>query len=401
MPQPLRIALLVLAVLGFLGIIVYLFIGAFRRSDDPARLAFRWAITLVLAGFLGWVAVGLRGTVAFAGLPFLCVVVGLILTVLWGSSIGRLFASPLASMFDGGSEEIEPQPMYSIAEARRKQGKCHEALFEVHQQLAKFPTDFTGQMMAAEIQAENMNDLPGAEVTVHRICSQKKHAPKNIAYALNTLADWHLKYDQDLEAARTALEKIIETFPETDLAQNAANRIAHLGSSQLLAQTRERPKIVLKPGVENLGLLKDQSALQPKEKDFKVEAAELVQHLDAFPRDTEARERLAVIYGEDYGRLDFATEQLEQLINQPAESPRHVARWLNLLADLQIRCTGETALAKETLQQIIERFPNQSFAELAQQRLMTLSLELHRYQQTHSVKLKSHEVPLTQSQPPS
>ena len=38
MPQPLRIALLVLAVFGFLGIIVYFFIGAFRRSDDPARL---------------------------------------------------------------------------------------------------------------------------------------------------------------------------------------------------------------------------------------------------------------------------------------------------------------------------------------------------------------------------
>jgi outer membrane protein assembly factor BamD (BamD/ComL family) len=337
------------------------------------------------------VAIGLRGTYAFAALPFLCVVVGLILTAVWGSSIGRIFASPLTSMFDGGSEEIEPQPMYSIAEAKRKQGKYHEALFEVHQQLAKFPTDFTGQMMAAEIQAENLNDLPGAAVTIHRICAQPKHAPRNIAYALSVLADWHLKYDQDTEAARQALEKISEMFPETELAQNAGNRIAHLGSSQLLAQAQERPRIELKPGVEYLGLLKDQSHLRPKEKDFKTEAAELVKHLDEFPQDTEARERLAVIYGEDYGRLDFATEQLELLINHPAESPRHIVRWLNLLADLQIRCTGDTALAKETLQRIIERFPNQSFAELAQQRLMTLSIELHRYQQGRVVKFKPSE----------
>src|SRR5687768_17816886 len=48
------------------------------------------------------------------------------------------------------------------------------------------------------------------------------------AYTLNTLADWQLKYGQDIEAARQSLERIVARYPGTEEAQVAAQRIAHL-----------------------------------------------------------------------------------------------------------------------------------------------------------------------------
>ncbi len=88
--------------------------------------------------------------------------------------------------------------------------------------------------------------------------------------------------------------------------------------------------------------------------------------------DHEARERLAIIYAREYGRLDFATEQIEQLVAMPGESPKHVARWLNFLADLQIEMTGKTELAEATLRRIVDLFPNQSQSQMALARITSL-----------------------------
>ena len=241
-------------------------------------------------------------------------------------------------------------------------------------------------MLLAEIQAENLQDLTAAELTIHRLCEQPGHAPASLAFALGSLADWQMKYAQDSAAARAALEKIIVLFPETEFARSAGQRIAHLASPETLVRQHGGETIVLKPGVEYLGLLKDQSHLLPQEKPLPQEAVELAAHLDAHPLDHEARERLAVIYARHYERLDFATAQLEQLIALPGESPKHVARWLNLLADLQVEATGKTELADETLRRIVDLFPNHSHAALAEQRLASLGLELNRYKTSRIVK---------------
>jgi len=47
----------------------------------------------------------------------------------------------------------------------------------------------------------------GAEITIQRFCGQSDHGPKNISYALNQLADWHLQLAKDRDAAQRALEK--------------------------------------------------------------------------------------------------------------------------------------------------------------------------------------------------
>ena len=61
----------------------------------------------------------------------------------------------------------------------------------------------------------------------------------------------------------------------------------------------------------------DREHVTPAEADPEQVAAECVKHLEQHPLDTEARERLAVIYADHYGRLDLAAGELEQMIGQP------------------------------------------------------------------------------------
>jgi tetratricopeptide (TPR) repeat protein len=400
MPQPLRIALIAFALLGITAFVGSLFFRAFRQSENPVRLAVKWIFTVLIIGVVYFIAGRLLkgSTTSFVGgavvagiVVFSCVVAGLILSIMWAPSMIQIFISPLTSMFDGGSEELEPTPLYSTAEALRRRGKFRESIYAIQEQLQKFPHDFTGQLMVAEIQAENLNDLQAAQTTVHRICEQKNHAPASLVFALNSLADWYLRFAQDAEAARAALEKIIALLPDTEFERAAANRIAHLGNRSVLLQSHEPDKLTLKPGVEYLGLLKDQSHLLPKEKPMQDEAEQLAAHLETHPLDHEARERLAIIYARHYGQLDLATEQIEQLVALPGESPKHVARWLNLLADLQIEVTNRTDLAEQTLRRIVDLFPNQAPADLAGLRISSLALELKHYEKTRVVKFTPGE----------
>ena len=374
--------------------IVYAFVRAFQRSENPGALAIKWVVTLLVSAVLFWFARrSLRvsgagfvdGAIIAAKVVFACLTAGILLSILWAPNIGQFLFGSLFSMFDGGGEELEPQPLYSTAEALRLRGKFQEAIYAIQDQLQRFPSDFTGQMMLAEIQAENLNDLPAAKIAIHRICEQA-HPPPSIAFALNTLADWHLKYEQDGDAAKAALHRIIELLPDTEFERTASQRIAHIAEPEVLAKLHEPEKIAMKRGVEYLGLLKDQSHLAKRETLPQEEAKELVAQLELHPLDHEARERLAVIYANEYGRLDLATDQLEQLIALPGESPKHVARWLNLLADLQVQATNNTELAEQTLRRIIDLFPAHSAAQMAQDRIAVLPLELKRYEQSRVVK---------------
>ena len=86
-------------------------------------------------------------------------------------------------------------------------------------------------------------------------------------------------------------------------------------------------------GIKNIGLLKSSEHLRPAEMDPEQLAAVYVKHLEQHPLDTEVREKLAVIYANHYKRLDLATLELNQLIEEPNQPVKRVAHWLNLLAD--------------------------------------------------------------------
>jgi hypothetical protein len=271
-------------------------------------------------------------------------------------------------------------------------GNFLQAVVEVRQQLARFPDDFEGVLLLAAIQAENLQDLPGAEITLNHFCDRPEAPPRQFAAAMNQLADWRLKLAQDADSARAALEKISARFPDTELALLAAQRIAHLvGAEKLLLAAQDRQPLALPEGAKNVGLLESSEHLALAEIDPAQLAADYVKHLEQHPLDTEAREKLAILYADHYRRLDLAAGELEQLIDVPNQPPKRVAHWLNLLADLQIRHGADYDTVRGTLERIVERFPDWAVAELTRTRLGRLKLEMKAHQATPDLKLGVYE----------
>ena len=391
------------AVLSAIGLafFVWLMVLAIKRSDDPAKIIFKavFSAALIIGEFFfvrkmlgmgggGGEAAGYAIAMIAAGSLAAC---GIVLGVMWTPQISDFLISPLTDLYDGGSKPLEPKPFYSIALAKRKLYRPLEAIVEIRKQLARFPNDYEGVHLLAAVQAEDMKDLPGAEMTLNHFCDSPEAPPRQVAAALTQLADWHLKLAHDADSARAALEKIIARFPGSELALAAAQRIAHLGGAEkMLLAAQDRQPVAMPEGVKSIGLRDSMRDLIPAETDPAKQAAEYVKHLEQHPLDTEAREKLAILYAAHYHRLDLATMELAQLINEPNQPPKQVAHWLNLLADLQIRSGADYDAVRQTLEKIIEHFPD--MAELARSRLAHLKLEIKGQQQeTPGTKLGVYE----------
>ena len=382
-----------LSVLGLL-FIGWLFWRSLKRSYEPGALILKWVITAVVLFFIFKRVMpdfGRGGLDAIVGLMEM-LACGFVMTLTWRHSFIDLIANPLASLYDGGRDEIESKPYYSVTNAKRQRGEYLEAIAAVREQLAKFPKDFEGIMLLARIQAEDTKDLQGAEITLNKFCEAEDAPPKQVAAAWTTLADWHLKIGVDVDSARAALQKIIGRFPETEMALAAEQRIAHLGGAEkIMLAAHDRQTITVPEGVNNIGLLDSTTFLQPKEIDPGRRAAAHLKLLETHPHDSEVREKLATIYAHDFKRLDLATLELAQLINEPRHSPKQIANWLNLLANYQVELGADVATVSATLEQIVERFPDLPLAEVTQRRMARLNLEFKGKEKTPDVKLGVYE----------
>ena len=361
----------VFTIFGLL-VVIWLAIKGFRNSDNPMGLAIKWIVTVPLT--LGCVVLALKmGPYG----PFVFVFLAVILSLMWTPHLADIVSSPLTNLFDGGKAELDPKPYYSIAYARRKRGEFSEAIMTVREQLAKFPNDYEGVVLLASIQAEDTKDVPSAEITLNRFCEWQEAPPKQVAAALMLLADWQLKLVHDVDSAKATLQRIIERFPDTELSTAAAQRLAHLGgTNEILAAARDRQKVVVPEGVRSAGLRETLQDIVPKDVAPEKVAADLTNHLAEHPLDAEAREKLAMIYAEHYKRMDMAWDQLAELIAQHGKSPKRVAYWLNLFADLQVRAGADFDTVRPTLEKIIEWYPDLPVASLAQSRLNHLKLEI-------------------------
>jgi outer membrane protein assembly factor BamD (BamD/ComL family) len=365
----------------------WLIFRALKRSDDPSLLLSKWLATFFIIGVMLYLT---RGNIGISDV-LVGAVGGLMLTIIWRYSIASVFAKPFTALYDGGDLPADPRPFYSVAHAKRKRGHYNDAAAEVRKQLGRFPTDFEGQLLLAEIQAEDLNDLEAAALTISQICGQPDHAPRNIATALNTLADWHLKYRQDRDAAQHALEQVAAMYPGSEFALLAAQRIGHLATTEQMLEPHDRKPIHVPEGIKYVGLMQSSEHLAPQEADPVKLAAEYVQHLEQHPFDTEAREKLAIIYADHYQRLDLAADQLDQLIETPNQPARSVVHWLNLMADLQVRHNVDYETVYQTLQRIVDRYPNQPAADLARNRMELLKLELKVKEKNQPVKMGTYE----------
>jgi tetratricopeptide (TPR) repeat protein len=387
MSQAIKIAADVAFTVIGLACLIGLVVLVLKRAEDPAKIIFKCAFTIPCVLFCVWAAQGM----SIYG-PILMAVMGIVLSIMWTPHISEWFSRPLSGLYDGGNEPPEPKPYYSVVHARRRRREFLEAVVAVREQLAKFPNDFEGVSLLAGIQAEDLQDLPGAEMTLNHFCDQPDPPPRQFAAAMNQLADWHLKLAQDADSARAALEKIVARFPGTELALQAAQRIAHLGGTekQWLASLDRQPMAVPE-GVKSAGLRDSMKDLIPDETDPARLAADYVKHLEQHPLDTEAREKLAVLYAGHYQRLDLAAGELNQLIEMPNQPAKRVAHWLNLLVDLQVQLGADYETVRGTLERIIEHFPDLAAGEMARTRLGRLKLELKGKKETPGVKLGVYE----------
>jgi tetratricopeptide (TPR) repeat protein len=373
---------------------------AIKNSENPGRSLGNVIITLIISGGETWFVLKNIGQLhegygnygpAFA----MCIslaVYGIILSIIWTPSICDLLLGPITDLFDGGNLAPEKKPLYSMAISKRKAGHPLEAVIAFREQLARFPNDSEGTFLLAATQAEDLGDLPAAAVTLTLFCDSGEAAPKQIAAAFTQLADWHLRLAQDVESACAAWQEIIDRFPNSDLALLAQNRIAHAADSgKHLIATRDSQAIPVPEGIENLGLKAAGSFQAPEERSAAERAGAFVKHLADHPNDTEAREKLAVIYATEFHRLDMATMELRQLIEEPNHPPKEICRWLNLLATLQISSGADESIVRETLSLIVKTFPKISQAQLAARRIAQLPNEYRQLKQTPSFKLGVYE----------
>jgi tetratricopeptide (TPR) repeat protein len=364
-----------------------------RKAEDSARVLFKWIITGVVFAILVGLGLSLhRGGMAGAYIvPPVAAVFGVFLGILWAPHLGAALAKPLTSFYDGGSQEIEERPFYAIARAKQKRGNYPEAIAEIRKQLHRFPEDYEGWMLLAETYATDLKDKEAALSCIEEILRHKSHTPKNLAFALNRAADWHLSLASDREAARECLNQIITLFPETEMAHTAAQRIAHLTSDKMLAEQKERPRIALKHHDEHIGLRGEVADPRPPAEEPAAAAGRLVSHLTQYPEDVEAREELAKIYADHYQRIDLARDQIEQLVATPGAGQKETARWLNMLADFHLNVDQDKSGAHVALSRIVDLFPKSAVAAKAETRIAYLDTEMLKNKKSQALKLGSYE----------
>ena len=364
-----------------------------KQAEDPGRVFVKWIATGAI--FIMLLVVGAGSDSGNWGsafvVPIAGAVFGIVLGILWAPHLGALLASPLTSFYDGGGAEVEARPFYSIARAKQKQGRYPEAIAEVRGQIAKFPEDYEGWMLLAEIYGDNLKDNGSAQDCIHEILGHKHHAPRNISFALNRAADWHLRLASDREEARACLQRVVDLYPGTEFAHMTEQRLAHLATDQMLLDQKERPRLSMTRHEEKIGLLGEAANPQPKAEAPEAAAARLVNHLSDYPHDAEAREDLAKIYVSHYRRIDLAADQIEELMAAPGVAQKQVARWLNMLADFHIALGPDRVSAEAALKRLIEMFPGSAAAANAEKRLAFLDMEMRKSRTSQEMKLGSYE----------
>jgi hypothetical protein len=83
--------------------------------------------------------------------------------------------------------------------------------------------------------------------------------------------------------------------------------------------------------------------------------------------------------------------ELAVLINESRHSAKQIAGWLNLLANFQVELGADIATVRDTLQKIVDRFPDLPLALVTQRRLGRLESEFKGRTETPEMKIGVYE----------
>ena len=358
----------VFTVFGIVAGIVFV-LKLIQGSESPVKLLFKAALSALVI----WVYFDLKKSGPFGMLFSIAALSGL--AVIWWADVGEMLGGAIAGGFTGGGK-VDKTALLSRVESLRKTGRYEEALEEAQVQLAKFKNDFDCYMMIASIQAEDMGNLPIAQSLLESLIeNNKKLERKQVSYALNSLADWQLKYGKDPEAAKVTLQKIIEKYPDTRASQSAESRIAHMASKESL-EASDKPKEgkVMPKFERDLGLKGKKLQMEDlvQKVDPNEQTDQYLAHLEAHPNDWDTREKLAAHYIEHYQNVPCAVEELEILIKSKLAGKEDKCRWLHQIADWHTKIANDQESAKAALQRIVDKYPGSAHATRAEQAIQYL-----------------------------
>lgn len=380
-----------LVILGFFVFFAHRMAKA-GNTHDLMGLPAKLLVTALLLGLVGYGFYRGHGNKTWQLLAlFFVLMAGIPLVVMWLPPFISTVLQPLFGSLTGGSEEVEVKPMYFRAHGLRKRGDYAGAIAMAERELARFPDDLEGQLLIADIRAVDLKDPAVALAGLAEILVQPGRSANDLCLTLDRMADLQLNRLNQPEAAGETLRRIVEGFTDTEAAQLARQRLAHLPGAQQLAEKAERPRLVVTRHEERLGLTEDLGASALPAADGELRARELLVHLEQFPDDWESREQLARIYVDPLNRLDLAFDQMERLISQTSAAPKHVVRWLNELADLQLKAADGTGAAKLTLERIVACFPSTPWAEQAEARIRHLAWDRRGKEAPRTLRLGSYE----------
>ena len=330
-----------------------------RGLDGEMRQEFRQLCGLSLGGMAlpaagclwlgGWLALGLAATAMLV---------------------------PIAGYAPGLLRPKKLPPLYARAIARIKFGKYSEAETEVIRQLEKREDDFEGWMILAELYANQFNNLDEAEQTILEICDQPRTNSSQISQALHRLADWHLKLRGDPDAARRALEVIVNRLPGSHLARMAQARAAQLPRTAEEWREQQANKPVHLPALHDpLGETVAAPTSSATLRQATERAAQLNARLKQQPGDPATCDELARLLAGPLNQPQAAISQIEMLLSQPNPPPEKVADWLGLIAVWQIELLHDLEAGRATLQRVLREHPGTSTAYAAERRLQHLDTD--------------------------
>ena len=275
--------LLILGIgLVFLGCGVFL-AHRMSKSEDGQMFEMRNRLIISVVIFT------LIGASATSGFFVLIVVIpaGVILSFMWLPPLVDTVLSGLTGAMTGGNLEIESKPFYFRALAKRRQGKFSEALAEIDTELLKFPGNLEGHLLKAEIQADDLKNLPAAVELLQEVITTPERPRKELLAAQFRLVELLLHRIHDIPAGQFVLEQILTENPDSEAAHTARQHLAHLpGAHGAHGENGpERKKLVVVHHETSLGLTEDLGAQTLPQENWTERAQEWVTHLEAHPND--------------------------------------------------------------------------------------------------------------------
>ena len=385
---PVTISMVILWIVVLIGGPWLLWKWMQKSEDAPGKLLMKIGATILL------VALSILVLVKFGPLHGLSAVLVscMIISLMWASNMGGTLANWLGGFYTDDGSEHEAKPLYSYATAKLNRGDVNGAIAEIRTQLALFPDDYEGLRLLSKIFVERQRNFDEGFEILDRLGHEPQYTPNQHVAALLQLAEWRIKYALDTEGAKADLESIIRRYEGTEAGYAASQRLAHLTPQSMVEEKAHGRTIEVTEGDKHLGLRSDGgTGLVAASVPEGPTARELVDHLELFPEDFEARYRLAGIYTDDFQRHDLAIDQLTQLANLQGQPQKNVQIAMNRLAEVQLEKLRDLDGASKTLRELAERYPGSAIAETALARVRYLALDARGQKPSQVFKLGTYE----------